>query len=378
MDVEAHAARPPVGSAGRAGAPQRDRRAEISFEGACWPTAEQQLLLKALLAPPDEARASFQAWLAGMDLDTLDSGSLSLMPLLYQRLRELGIDDPILMRLKGAHHFHWCKNHLRLRECLQGVDALLAAGCSVVVLKGASLLDRYGDPGLRPMADIDVLVPRTRAVPAMDALLASGWSLKYGTMRSEISRLIEGRHGYGFERGGAEIDVHWCTLAEDLSPAGDEGLRQRAEPFELGGRRLLRPCPTDSLLHTCVHGARFSRSMSVTWVPDSVLLVERCAIDWQLLVAEARRRVLELPLRETLRFLAEELGTKIPADVLEALRPREPAWLLWLEHGAYATDPNDATSWHRAALKVAARLRRGEPLPSGLVAPPPAAVAKRR
>lgn len=342
----------------------------VSYEGLCWPTTEQRALLKALFAPPDIALPSFESWRATLDLDRLDSGSLSLMPLLYRRMTDLGIDDPIQPRLRGARHYHWCRNEVRLRQCFQGIDTLLAAGHPVLALKGLAALDLYGDIGLRPMADVDVLVPRERAGAAFDALLADGWRPKDGTQRSQLPLLMRQLHGYGFGKNKAELDLHWTSLVEDLSSQADEGLWKRAQRRTLWGRQLLVPCITDLLLHTCVHGARFSRAMSVNWVPDTVRIIETRAsdVDWSLLVAEAQRRVLELPVRETLRFLKEELRSAVPDGVLDALKPREPAWLFWLDHHLFAADPQNSTSWHRAAARVVSRLRRGLPMPSDLAA----------
>jgi hypothetical protein len=322
------------------------------------------------------AIGSFETWRAALDLDRLDSGSLSLMPLLFRKLREWKREDPILARLKGAHHFHWCKNQVRLRNCFVGIDALQAAGIRLVALKGLAALEDYGDPGLRPMADVDVLVPRDQGRMALETLIAAGFRLNHGKDPGELAELMVGRHGFGLGQAGAEIDVHWSSLIEDMSSSADEGLWSRAEPRALFGRNLLVPGVVDRLLHTCVHGARFSRAMSVSWVPDVVLLLSmhQGKLDWDLLVTEARRRLLGLPVRETLRFVREVLRRPVPQEVLDALEPPEPTWLFWLEHAAFATDPLQGTAWHRAAARVVARLRRGEPLPSDLV-PPSAQVA---
>ena len=53
----------------------RRRRADTG------PTPAQRLLLRALFAPPDEARPAYQRWRAETTFDPLDVGAIPLMPL---------------------------------------------------------------------------------------------------------------------------------------------------------------------------------------------------------------------------------------------------------------------------------------------------------
>jgi hypothetical protein len=89
-------------------------------------------------------------------------------------------------------------------------------------------------------------------------------------------------------------------------------------------------------------------------------LLERESVDWARLVRRACERYLQLPLRETLRFLRERLDAPVPTDVLDALVPPEPARLFWLEYHAMSAEPRRSTGLHRAAAVVMTKLRRGE------------------
>ena len=66
--------------------------------GDSWPDAAQTLLLQAALLDGDAGRTALDEWRARVDLDRLDRGSLTLLPLLYQRLVDAGIADPWLPR----------------------------------------------------------------------------------------------------------------------------------------------------------------------------------------------------------------------------------------------------------------------------------------
>src|SRR5262249_12819312 len=122
-----------------------------------------------------------------------------------------------------------------------------------------------------------------------------------------------------------------------------------------------RPSATDLLFHVCVHGARWSRAMSIAWAADAMRLLGSGGepIDWALLVAEARARWLQVPLGETLRFLRDALRAPVPPETIAALHPPEPAWLFWHDYHAFSADPRKSTILHRAAARAAARLRAG-------------------
>lgn len=61
----------------------------------------------------------------------------------------------------------------RLAEHLFG--PLAASGVEAVAFKGATLRDRYPDPALRPMDDVDLLLPQSRHREALAALGRAGW-----------------------------------------------------------------------------------------------------------------------------------------------------------------------------------------------------------
>lgn len=338
------------------------------YAGLCWPSGEQRLLLECLfLEEPQRARAAFAAWRANVSLDRMEGGSLALMPMLHFRLNELGVTDAISPRLKGAHRYHWCRGQILLRGAMEAIDALAAARIPVLALKGLAVLPFYGgDHGRRPMSDVDLLVPRADGAAALGTLAREGWQLTPAVAGIPIADAVEAHHGLALKRGPVEIDVHWASLIEDTSPGGDAQLWQRARPRPLDGRTVFFPTLTDLLFHVCVHGARWSRAGSVIWVADCVHILNGAGaheLDWDALIGEAIARHLQVPLRETLRFLREALGVGgVPAEVVRALAPPEPAWLYWCDHHAFAADPAAGTVLHRTAARILSKIRSGNPV----------------
>jgi hypothetical protein len=112
----------------------------VSRPGGCWPTADQELLLRAALLTGDDARGAWEAWVrSAPGLDDLDQGSLRLLPLLYGNLAALGIAHPRMALLKGVTRKAWYQNRLLMAELAEVLRALEAERVRAMVLKGAAL-----------------------------------------------------------------------------------------------------------------------------------------------------------------------------------------------------------------------------------------------
>src|SRR5687767_3457728 len=110
-----------------------------------------------------------------------------LGPLLYRYLGVAGPAPPdVLGRLRQVYIANASRN-LYLGAALERIlDALDRVGIRAMPLKGAALVDTvYPDPALRQMADLDVLVPRSRLDEANSVLAALGY--RYRTPIREIN-----------------------------------------------------------------------------------------------------------------------------------------------------------------------------------------------
>ncbi len=193
-----------------------------------------------------------------------------------------------------------------------------------MVLKGVALgLYYYQDPGLRPMADADVLVRETnpthvlRAIRAADLVPASGpfsWPPRFTAARAF-------RDDAGFE-----IDLHWHVLHECLREGSDDDLWAAARPVNAGGAPTLALCPADQLLHVIVHGVRRSRVPPIRWIADAFTVIRTSGseLDWDRLVRKARERALAQIVLAGLSYLQSTLDLAVPVGAIESLS-RAPA-----------------------------------------------------
>jgi hypothetical protein len=289
----------------------------VSAELGNRPSVEQALVLKAALSPSEQGRIAWERWRATVDFDEIDHGSTRLLPLVYRNLGTEAFDAEVGGRMKGIYRRAWSHNQMLFRRAAAAIAVLTEAGIETMVLKGASLsVLAYGSAGVRPMDDVDVLVPIECRVEAVETLRAAGWRPE----KADAETWARVHHSMGIEGPeGGNLDLHWFSLWQ---PARDEPLWQRAVPLELSGVPTLAPCPADQLLLVCVHGTPWSPLPPFRWIADAAAVIRSSGedLDWDRLVSEAERRQLTAASAAALAYLRGEFGLAVPAAALERLR----------------------------------------------------------
>jgi hypothetical protein len=275
-----------------------------------WPTAQQELWLQAALLPGEAGLAAWRRVGARLEVDRLDGASQSLLPLVYQNLARLGPSGTGIDALKQRYLLTWSENQRLYHGVLPLLRAFEQAGIDVVVLKGLALIARfYRDPGVRPMGDVDVLVPPSDAERASDLSVGLGWNPRYRV--TPAFRRV--KHAAPFEhRMGLACDIHWRVFEEAGVGRADDEFRAAAEPVVFQGARLRVLSPTDQLLHTCGHAAKWAPLPAIRWVADAVLILREGPIDWPRFLAHAVRRRFILRVRQMLGYLRKTLDVAIP------------------------------------------------------------------
>lgn len=326
------------------------------------PTPDQALLLQAALLPPAEAARAWSAWKTHTDHGRVDSGSQRVMPLVARNLADSHVDDAFFHAIRLLHRKTWASNRLRLARLGEVLHALGDAGIDTLVLKGAALVTRaYPDPALRPMDDVDVLVPSAQAPAAIALLRQTGWTP--ATRSPEASLRVN--HAHGFEHGADHrLDLHWHVLWECCGDGADADFWRDAVAIEVAGVPTRALDPTSQLLHVCVHGARWSAAPGLHWAADAAMILRAwgAEIDWARLTAQARGRRVTLPMRDALTFLAEALALPIPAHVIADLGS---APVSMLERVDYAVKLRPRGAWGTLVILLChhARSSRGLGLP---------------
>ncbi len=294
------------------------------------PSAQQELLLQAALLPGEAGRAAWRRVRASVASEALDGASQSLLPLVYHNLARLGDGDAGIDTLKERYVRTWSENLRCYHTVLPLLQAFERAGIDAVVLKGLALIARfYRDPGLRPMADVDVLVPPTDVERARDLAVSVDWHPRH-RLTPAFRRV---KHAAPFDhRAGVACDLHWRVFEEAGIGDADDDFRAASELVTFQGARLRVLSPTDQLLHVCGHAARWGEEPAIRWVPDAVMIVRDGPIDWQRFLVHAGQRQFILRMRQMLGYLRQALGVAIPPAVELELARQPVSMLEWLEY----------------------------------------------
>ena len=253
----------------------------------------------------------------------------------------------------------------------------------VILLKGAALAATlYPSIGLRPMGDLDILVPGERLAEAVACLKALGYIEPYPEMAAGLNALA-GHHVN--LQGGRDIhltvELHWTLIGgeHDWRSPSLPWFWQQTEPipntqspipntqYSISNLQpptsILQLTPTAHLLYLCAHlMLQHGEARSVLrWFYDIHLLVtqESHRIDWDELILRAQEFHWAAALYAALAGTAARFATPLPAGLLESLMdgadPRDQALV---QRKARLQTRWESISDALASISWRARLRR--------------------
>lgn len=265
-----------------------------------------------------------------------------LAPMLYWRLRadriRWPIPENILQELHQDYNQTFSQN-LKIFQALEQVLARLGQEQTFTIpLKGVFLTERvYQNLGLRPMSDIDLLLPRDQLSQAIQVLQQLGYQPPYPLDLEQECRTRHALPTFSLpgQPGAPAFDLHW-TLTPPDSPfqISIQAIWERARPGLLMDQPVLELSPEDLLLHLSLHAAYmeyFCSGMRPFYDIACSTSLFKDQIDWSRLVDRARRwgaaRSTWLALSLSVRFFQ----APIPAAVLADLdpNPENTVYLDW-------------------------------------------------
>lgn len=285
-----------------------------SIPDSCWPSPAELLLLTAGLSSPATAGDAWNSW-RGTAVRPMSVGQQRLLPLAYWNLRGIAPVDSWWQFAEAEFRRARYRNLILFDDLGPTLRAIRRVGIPCLLLKGAALTSaHYLDPGLRPMADFDILV-RPGDVEAVTRLLAEqGYQPAFPNQLDPNSW----DHSTPFLRDGSPpLDLHWRSLMGNLD---DERLWDDSVDARLGQVEVRIPSAADLLLNACVRGLQWDWDAPQRWVLDAMTILRSSAgINWVRLVERARATRRVSALRDALEFLESGFGAPIPGDVTAAL-----------------------------------------------------------
>lgn len=285
----------------------------------------QQLLLRAAFIKAPPALDAWCRWKMAVDLNVpIDITSLRLLPLVRRNLREQGYDNLSMNRFKGVARHAWVKNHRLLQKYQPILESFERGQIEVIVLGKLAMALRcaleypnYTDN------QIKLLIHPRDFSNAVDRLKAMGWRAIPWLHPDLLPRYVDAAQEHLFtDNAGNHLILRWKVMQNNFqSPHGVDQLRRTHHAVSTTlAVRLLHP--TDQLIAICLGVASVPYVPLYDRVADAMMVINREGhqIDWDQVVADAKRYRLARYLRLTLNCIHENLSGSMPPNKIEDLK----------------------------------------------------------
>lgn len=218
-----------------------------------------------------------------------------LGPMLHDRDKSLGESWPLPDNIRAS----WREQSrragfraLKFERTLRSVASLMASEqIEFVALKGAWLAwHAYPHPAMRPMRDLDLLVPPERALSVYHLLLAKGYAPTGATTEPPEEALRRRKHLPSIRSTDTDVVLEIHTRLSDVTGSPDLDAAADADRDEqlmhkmkgmIGDHPIHYLSPTDTLLHLIVHSAYDHRMNNGPAVfADVAYLIQSHPVDW--------------------------------------------------------------------------------------------------
>jgi hypothetical protein len=267
---------------------------------------------------------------------------------------------------------HWHEEYKEINEKissymneLEKVASLLAKNdIQLLALKNSGIAKGlYPHYGSCPMGDVDVLVSQTVFRKAHTILSEAGYKLKFRSPLEEDNIESAERGGgaeYSVTLDNGEhlwFELQWRPVAgrwiQPVQEPKVDDLLKRSKPIINSKVRLLSP--EDNLIQVALHTAKhsFVRAPGFRLHTDVDRIVTAEDIDWVTFTSRVCELKAKTAVYTSLEMAKTLLKTKIPKDVLSALRPNKlkvKLINLWLERvGIFEPD---APKWSKLGFII--------------------------
>lgn len=256
-----------------------------------------------------------------------------LEPLLYAALKARDLlsklPEDVAEDLRTAYFRSYVANWFAYAELSCLLDCFNREQIPAVLLKGCALGELlYSDIGLRPMVDLDVLVPEME-VPHVSALLAQRGYLPSIEPVDGFQQAFRNEQAFVRDsRLPIEVDVHWHLTAgkyySERIPV--DWFWQRTMEFTTSNRSARVFLPEAQLLQLMTHLALHHSGEGLLWTLDIALLLARYQkqMKWNEVIEAARSFGLDQILQMTLTEIDRIWRVSISCDARALLNMVKP------------------------------------------------------
>ena len=273
---------------------------------------------------------------AEWDILIHESHNEGVAPLVYQALFSMGnislLPDKAQTFLRLAYASTQIQNQIIFKE-LEVLSRLFSQeNIALVALKGiAFALSIYPDAGLRPMGDIDLLVPKEKMALAIELVQSLGYQVAKPEISLGLHDLLN--HEVCLQKNAAHplvVELHHSLVADKTYSYAVpvdwfwEQMELLHSPFStVSFENLLKLKPEAQILYAAAHAIlqHGEGSAPLRWFYDVDSLVRHyeTSIDWKLLCSQVQTVEWGSALHRFLTRTIDYFDTPIPKRVMDTL-----------------------------------------------------------
>ncbi|RCJ40610.1 hypothetical protein A6770_37710 [Nostoc minutum NIES-26] len=254
-----------------------------------------------------------------------------VIPLLYQNFKNIypeTVPQNIHKQLREYFHTNAINNLYRTQELHNLLNLFEKNQIPAISFKGPVLAAlAYGSLALRQFADLDILIHKQDAIKVRELLISQNYHLIVEQLSNatdaEEAIYLQSACEYNFLKndGRVAVEPHWGFAKRKLCISfNPDPLWQRLIEVSLVDKTVRTFSVEDSLLVTCINGAKDYWNSLKTICDVTELIRAHQDIDWDAVIEQARiigcQRILFLGL-----FLAHEmLGAALPERVWQNIQ----------------------------------------------------------
>jgi Uncharacterised nucleotidyltransferase len=243
------------------------------------------------------------------------NGIKRLLPLLYFNLKRnrIEIENDYSAYLKTAYVREELRSNTFQNILNATIEVLLNKKCDFILLNGASLAEPiYENWNIRHCHDIDILVKENHCEKTSSILIDNGFRLENSFQSKGIKKNILKNDS------GLVVTSHTHLFNHPFYNNDIGGFWKRAALKNIAGLQMNVLSDTDVLFHTI--GKAFTNYFfSLQWVADSVVLIRKSNINWELFFENTRKSRLSIGILSMLKYLRKEFNLNVPVSLFTNL-----------------------------------------------------------
>jgi hypothetical protein len=236
-----------------------------------------------------------------------------LAGLLYVRVENSAcFPGELVEKLKTQYRQSAYRNLFQLTELLRIIDVFNSCGVEIIPLKGVVDSEKlFGDVGLYPSSDIDLLVPEHKLPTLCSMLNQHGYNPIKGIAEAD---LFSSHYHLIYRKNGACIELHWNLVktyfdipAEFWWEGGTARTYMERDIIELSAEKYL--------LYLIFRLFDHQFTPLKFWVHISAFITHSLPLNWDRLLRYSESFGMKKLVVFTLKLVQELFGTEIPSEI---------------------------------------------------------------